>query len=478
MGKINAYSTIPTIDENGFDEERSSLSWWTRRRKIIILVPVVVAVGIMAKSNPRVTDSPESVSLPTIASLPLPKGINFASWLSLEDYFFVGDDRAVEVATFEGSIVAQCLPPLHTDSSTGPMWNSETDLFENLITTGSVKSAIKTFQAFRVSYLDFDKELQQIAKLGVKRVRVPMSWCLSNFDPSQDEILMKTPDVDEVDDDALLLERYTCKDPFFDKNGELIYWPAVPKPFLQQFLRACSKHGIKATLDIHTYPGGTSLGTFSGVWPKSPLFWKYDDPENKLDFGRTIYNDFLKWIESIGNSDPDAFAGIGAITPMNEPAHLAGLFGPGSTAPDKESYLPSLPPHLADKYLKKLNEQVEASSSYIEIPDGPHLRSLMWQDDAVSSFRKTSLPSRGIEMHVNVHESVFVQSIVGDDPVDPGGRHPEGTSIFLSWWREVTTVKERGKPVRRRRHRNSFHRFFLLTDLCLFFKNDQLPGQF
>ena len=46
--------------------------------------------------------------------------------LSLEDWFYVGDNGAVEVASPEDAVAAACLPPLHLDSSTGPRWNSET----------------------------------------------------------------------------------------------------------------------------------------------------------------------------------------------------------------------------------------------------------------------------------------------------------------------------------------------------------------
>lgn len=46
--------------------------------------------------------------------------------LSLEDWFYVGDNGAVEVASPDDAVAAACLPPLHLDSSTGPRWNSET----------------------------------------------------------------------------------------------------------------------------------------------------------------------------------------------------------------------------------------------------------------------------------------------------------------------------------------------------------------
>ena len=63
----------------------------------------------------------------------IPPGVNLASWYSLEDWFFVGDRGAVEVATPDDDIAANCLPPLHVDGGTGPRWNSETDLLAGLV---------------------------------------------------------------------------------------------------------------------------------------------------------------------------------------------------------------------------------------------------------------------------------------------------------------------------------------------------------
>ena len=448
------YSAIPSGDsdgsnENSIDSEQLARGTphWKSPAVLSIAALAMLAAGAAIgrltsfSAEPSTTDN---TSADGVDALPMPHGVNLASWLALEDYFYVGDNGAVEVATPDGSTVAQCLPPLHTGPSTGPKWNSETDLFANLTDMGTIRSAIKTFHAFRVSYLDFDDELPRIAKLGIQRVRVPVSWCLTDHDPSDDDILGEAAD-EGNESDVKLEKRYTCIDPFFEADfGDKVTWPAVPRPFLVQFLRACNRHGIKATLDVHTYPGGTSLGTFSGLWPRKPLFWKHDDPERpEKDTGRRIYRELLEWIESLAESDPEAFAGVGAITPMNEPGHLAGLFGPGSANPDVKSFMPSLPAEVAKKYLSDLESDGDSESSFVSVPDGTHLRVLLWQRDAVSAFRSTSLPQRGIELHVNVHESIFVPSLVPNDPDDPGGRHPQATSIVASWWRATTTQFER-----------------------------------
>ena len=380
------------------------------------------------------------------AMLPMPVGVNLGSWLSLEDYFYVGPSGASEVATPDDKTVGSCLPPLHVGPDTGPRWNSETDLYANLTSMkgGSIKRTIQIFHGFRMSYLDWDEELAQISKLGIERVRVSISWCLTDHDPNIDPLLGKDDDISLSEEEETELERrYTCLDPFFAKRGEQVRWPAVPRPFLASFLEACSRHNLKATLDIHTYPGGTSIGTFSGVWPRRCLFWEYDDPENvENDIGRGLLRDFFEWVTSLRDSNHLAFEGIAGITPMNEPGHLAGLFGPGSANPNIKSFLPSLPDKVANDFLAELG----TGNGGINVPDGPHLRVLKWQSDAIETFRRTTLADDGIELYVNVHESVFTPSLAPKG-LDDDEKLEYATGIFGAWWAKATTPEERASSI-------------------------------
>ena len=349
-------------------------------------------------------------------NIPMPTGVNFGSWLSLEDYFFASG-AAEEVATPFGKTQAACLPPLYQGE-----WQSETDLLEKLCKDMSLADAVRVFHAHRLDYIDLDQDLAELQRLGIRRVRVPLSWCLTDLDPQQDGV---------TDQNA---EHFTCTDPFYPD----VRWPAVPRSMIVRLLRACEEHGIRATLDVHTYPGATSIGTFSGLWPRWPRFWKHDTPESPQDdVGRTLLRNFVQWLESLADSDPLAFRGLGAISPMNEPAHLAGLFGPNDT----QAFLPDLPPGIAQPYLMALAPP--ATRSLTTVPDGPHLRVLLWLRDAVQVFRESSLAQLGKEFHVNVHESIFRAALVGNDALDPGGRHPTATKIIAAWWRATTTSSER-----------------------------------
>jgi hypothetical protein len=203
------------------------------------------------------------------------------------------------------------------------------------------------------------------------------------------------------------------------------------------------------TLDIHTYPGGTSIGTFSGVWPRYSRFWTHGDApatdEGNKDVGREILKNFISWLETLSTEDPLAFEGLRAFSPMNEPAHLAGLYnGPKPVRTDKETFLPPLPVKMASSYLDELNNVKGAT----QIPDGNHLRVLMWLRDAVNEFRNSKLSSLGIQLHVNVHESLFPTPILPkykDKPKEDMdyGLYPGALAVFGAWWRATTTANER-----------------------------------
>lgn len=228
---------------------------------------------------------------------------------------------------------------------------------------------------------------------------------------------------------------------------------SVPRRFVKQFLRACAKYGIKATLDIHTYPGGTSIGTFSGVWPRYSRFWTHGDvpatDNGEKDVGRDILKNFISWLEKLAIEDPLAFKGLRALSPMNEPAHLAGLYnGPKPVKTDRDTFLPPLSIKVASAYLDELNKGKNVPSTATQIPDGNHLRVFMWLRDAVSEFRKSKLPTLGLQLHVNVHESLFPTPILPKykdktkEELDYG-RYPGALAIFGSWWRATTTAAER-----------------------------------
>lgn len=155
--------------------------------------------------------------------------------------------------------------------------------------------------------------------------------------------------------------------------------------------------------------------------------------------------DFISWLESLATTDPEAFRGFRALSPMNEPAHLAGLYnGIEPIRTDRETFLPPLPEDKANEYLSQLNDGLDSQPDLTQVPNGNHLRVLLWLRDAVDAFRESKLPSLGKELHVNVHESLFPNEILPDRnekydyALDPGS-----LKVFGSWWRSTTSQAER-----------------------------------
>ena len=76
---------------------------------------------------------------------------------------------------------------------------------------------------FQSSYFDFDRELQEIMSVfGIKYVRVPVSWCWMDHDPSK--LVTKNDNDDSLvyRKDEEVMEMYASKDTFCDG----VHWPA------------------------------------------------------------------------------------------------------------------------------------------------------------------------------------------------------------------------------------------------------------
>ena len=190
------------------------------------------------------------------------------------------------------------------------------------------------------------------------------------------------------------------------------------------------------------------MGTFSGVWPRYARFWTDGDAPAldgtaDADVGRDTLKGIVGWLESLADADPLAFEGFRALSPMNEPGHLAGLYdGDPPVRTDRATFLPPLPRDKADRYLAEMNGRLGRGRT--AVPDGNHLRVLYWLKDAVDTFRRSRLPSLGKEIHVNVHESLFASDDLPDPAPDADyGDNANAMRVVGSWWRSATSPDER-----------------------------------
>lgn len=298
------------------------------------------------------------------------QGVNLGGWLCLEDWFYSGA-AGQAVMSINKSGQGWSLPP-HVNNLDRP-WPSEGVLTQRLISTHGAQFAIDAFTAHRTSYISKD-DLKQIASLGLRYVRVPMTWAAF-----ADALWKIEPDVygkHNAEDDAVVVP-----DPYYNTS---VLFVTVPRKWLADFLRDLAAEGLKAVLDLHAFPAGAADGTYNGVWPNPPKFWTESIHGTKItDMGHVIAKALINWVESL---DDAAFAGVGGLTLMNEPAHLSAGEGFATEA------------------------QV-----------------LDWLAVGAQSFRDSSLPKRGVRLYVNLIETAFADFY----------------ATVPKWFRSTFTVEER-----------------------------------
>lgn len=183
-------------------------------------------------------------------------------------------------------------------------------------------------------------------------------------------------------------------------------WASIPIGEIMQVLESASRHGVKVLLDIHAFPGGSSDGTYNGIWPLQPEFWNTGldaggGPIYRENF-RTIFQNLISWAEGLYDlPDPSHAEGLGGLSAMNEPAHLMGI--PAARCSDGSWGI----------------------ASYQEVLD-----TLAF---AVSDFERSSPPRRGVKLYMNVIETMFPTTMTSDQIYGSIG----------DWWRSVTTEGER-----------------------------------
>lgn len=325
----------------------------------------------------------------------LPVGVNLGGWLNLEDWFFSGHAAPNPHVSTNGNLgQGQCLPPLVPAVGSKP-WSSEGTLVYRLNrTVGPLKTA-QALQAHRESFVKQHEDLRKIVELGIKKLRVPVNWALfadalAQLDPlvygahDPEEELAVVPDVHYA----------------YEETGvEPAAFVTVPRRWFKSFLENCAAAGVSVILDMHAFPGGSSDGTYNGVWPNVPRFWlnRTRVPRNPLvpgipikETGLWVVRALINWVEKL---EGPARSAVQGLTLMNEPAHLSTM---------------------AKKAGKPWVEEQEV---------------LDWLRSAADLFRNSSLPAPegGVRLYMNLIETAF----------------EDFSKAIPKWWRETFTAEER-----------------------------------
>lgn len=387
MGEADSESELHSDDTTPFGS-----SAWTRLIQIwhaswpwpLLLVTAALLAAVCAwVALPKASISAAAAAAAAAALSPAPVGTNFGGWLVLEDWFFSGE-TGLNVMTLQKDNRGQgvCLPPLL--QGTAQTWPSEGILVQRLNDSIGWHKTAEVFSAHRHSFIG-NSDFEKIETVGLRIVRIPITWAVfaDALTPIAPDVYgMHNPETDEV----------VVPDPYYVGTAAFV---TVPRKWLAALLLKATKHNFKLLLDIHVMPGGSSQGTYNGVWPFDPKFWTEKSmigrvgDEDLATLGLWVAQALIRWVESL---DPALRRGIEGLTLMNEPAHMsAEMKGKGQ-------------PFVRDE------QQI-----------------LDWLAKSSQMFRESSLPSQGIKLYVNIIESAFANfwELVGP------------------WWSSTFSISER-----------------------------------
>jgi hypothetical protein len=247
---------------------------------------------------------------------------------------------------------------------------------------GPAKTA-EAFAAHRHSFIG-NSDLEGMAALGIRIVRVPLTWAA--FADALAPIDEKTYAGHNPDTDTVIVP-----DPFYTDDAA---FATVPRAWLVEFLLRAKSNNLTILFDLHAFPGGSSDGTYNGVWPRKPAFWKHharlgNKSLSLSESGLLVAKALISWVEGL---DEEAQSAVAGVTLMNEPAHMAAI----------DAFDP---------------EKAFASESDV----------LAWLEASSDLFRSSSLPQIGKKLYVQIIETAF----------------NDFSATVTPWWHQTFSSTER-----------------------------------
>lgn len=291
----------------------------------------------------------------------VPQGANLGGWLVLEDWFYGKNGSEPGSAYHVGTPAAQGAVgwSRHIDPASGDfMFSSEVDFL------AKADTPVASLRVHRDNYFSVADELREIAAAGAKIVRLPITWA---FNWRDEPVTIQGQYGSNVTLPPHLGEQLV-EDPFHtracsnqDAPNLPCRWLSIPEWRVTDVLVIAASLGLRVLLDLHAFPGGSSSGTYNGVWPLAPLFWDVAPATATANFGAIVHN-LAQWMAELPQRNASAFAGLYGLTPMNEP----GLGMDGGSKPHLDVLATSLT-HFKQSGLPELG--LKLLMNLISMPD-------------------------------------------------------------------------------------------------------------
>lgn len=217
-------------------------------------------------------------------------GANLGGWLLIEEWMFSNGmfDKVAELRDEPQGVI---LPPM-LPNGFGEKWYSEGDLINKLYEKFGEERTIDILQAHRESYVTA-ADFEEMAASGMEMIRIPVGWwAFANESKSNTPVLITDP---------------------FHADRKFV---TITNELLTNTLKQIKAAGMSALIDIHAFPGGSADGSYNGIFPNTPMFFK---EESLMNQGFDVIANMLDYYDALEEELKSVVTGI---TLMNEPAHM------------------------------------------------------------------------------------------------------------------------------------------------------------
>jgi hypothetical protein len=181
-------------------------------------------------------------------------------------------------------------------------------------------AAVDAVLAHRQTYIA-DADLALMRAEGLTSVRLPLGWWAFCGDdactPHNATAAAGPSSADSASSPdaapAALLRPGVVRDPAYGSDRAFV---CVTPAALEAVVSRVAAAGLTVLLDLHAFPGGSSDGSYNGVYPKPPVF--FEEPE-LMALGLKVVANLCAFYNRL---PPYLQAAVSGVTLMNEPAHL------------------------------------------------------------------------------------------------------------------------------------------------------------